>query len=405
MTVVQVRSDSSIDVAAMRADTLGTQESHHFNSAGSALPTHAVVNAAVEHLRLEQRCGGYEAAAMVRDRVDAVYESAARLIGARAEEIALFESATAGLRVLIDALRLGPDTRLIVSRSSYVSHALHLMTIARERQVELTVIPNDAGGSMDLEAYEKALAAGGSAVVCAAHIPTSSGLIEPVEQIGRLAGDHGARFILDATQSVGQLEMDVARIGCDALVTTGRKFLRGPRGTGFAYVDADLLARLLPTAPDVRGATWTDETDWDLAPTARRFEGWESSVAGRLGLGVALDQAIDRGMAATEAHLRTVAALVRDRLAAIPGVTLTDPPQGLSAIVTFTVAGHTPERVVAQLASKGVRVVSVPAGHAQWDLGARQLVAVVRASLHVYNDQADIDALLDGVAAIARQEG
>jgi selenocysteine lyase/cysteine desulfurase len=329
-----------------------------------------------------------------------VYQRAAALVGAAEDEIAIVDSASTGLRVIIDALRLGPRDTIVVSRSAYVSHALHLMTIAAERRVGLEVVDTTGDGCMDLDMLDDVLGRVPNPVVCPAHIPTSSGLVEPAVVIGRLAEAHGARFILDATQSVGHLPVNVDEIGCDALVTTGRKFLRAPRGTAFLYVRRRLLESLAPAAPDVRGSTWTGDRTWTVDDSARRFEVWESFVAGRLGLGIALDQAIERGVPPTAAYIIWLSSLARERLGAIDGVIVADPPAAASGIVTFVVERFAPPRVVEELAASGVRVVSIPAAHARWDLAARGHDAVVRASFHVYNDVADIDALAVAVEQI-----
>jgi selenocysteine lyase/cysteine desulfurase len=393
---------TEIDVAAERARTVGASLSHHFNAAGSALPSHGVVTAVVDHLRLEERYGGYEAAAMTRERTEDVYAAAAELVGARAHEIALFDSASTGLRVLVDALRPGKGERIVASSATYVSHAMHLMTVAHEHAVELVVAPVDAQRQVDLTALDTLLADGRPTIVTVSHIPTSSGLVEPAERIGEVARRHGATYILDAPQSLGHLAVDVNAIGCDALVTTGRKFLRGPRGTGFGYVRQSLLERLTPTAPDVRGAEWVSASAWELDLTARRFESWESAVAARLGLGVGLREALARAPL-TERWLRARGGQLRSALADVPGVTIADPGDTTSAIVTFAVDGVECRTVVERLAARNVRVVSVPATHGQWDLGARSLPSVVRASVHVYNDDDDLDALVDGVGAIVAE--
>ena len=397
---------AAVDVAAERARTVGTAYSHHLNSAGSALPTATVVDAVVAHLRHEERVGGYEASAMRGADIEAVYSAAARVVGAAAEEIALVDSATTGLRVIVDAMRLGPRARLLVSRSTYVSQALHLLSVAAGAGAELVIVPNGEDGGLDQARLEELLATGdGCDVVCVAHVPTSSGLVEPVAAVGALARRYGARYLLDATQSVGHLPVDVNEIGCDALVTTGRKFVRAPRGTGFACIRRSLLDTLTPVAPDVRGAVWRGEREWDLAETARRFETWESSVAGRLGLGVALEELLDRGVDATARHLVAAAAALRAGLAAIDGVIIQDPPACASGIVTFTVDGLTAGDVSRRLAELNVRTVSVPSSHGQWDLGSRGVPAVVRASVHVYNDASDTQALLHGVAVMAGARG
>ncbi|MFD5316607.1 aminotransferase class V-fold PLP-dependent enzyme [Streptomyces sp. NPDC127098] len=391
---------AEIDVDAERARTFGAGLSHHLNAAGAALPSRGVTAAVVDHLRREERYGGYEASAAIRERGEDVYAAAATLIGARPREIALFDSASTGLRVLVDALRMARGERVVASSTTYVSHAMHLMTIAREHDVDLVVAPVDDTRRVDLGALEALLADGRPSIVSVSHIPTSSGLVEPAEGIGRIARRYGATYILDATQSVGHLNVDVGAIGCDALVTTGRKFLRAPRGTGFAYIRESLLERLTPTAPDVRGARWLSPSGWELSPDARRFESWESPVAARLGLGVALRETIARSPESTERWLRARARLLRSALADIPGVTIADPDGAASAIVTFVVDGVDSPAVVEALAARNVRVVAVPATHGQWDLGARALPSVVRASVHVYNDDKDLGALVDGVRMV-----
>jgi cysteine desulfurase/selenocysteine lyase len=391
---------ATIDVAAVRAATPGADHAHHFNAAGCSLASQATLTAVTEHLELEARAGGYEAAAAVRPRIEAVYESAAALLGAQAREIALVESATVGWRRAIDALRLAPGDRVVVSCSAYVSFALHLLALERERGVVVEVVPSGADGAVDLARLENAL--DGAALLALAHVPTSSGLVEPVVAAGALARAAGVLYLVDATQSVGQLAVDVDAIGCDVLVTTGRKYLRAPRGTGLLYLREALLERLPPPAPDVRGAEWVADRDWTLDPGARRFETWEASVALRLGLGVAIAETLALDVAATATHLTTVAARLRAALAELPGVELADPPAAGSAIVTFCVAGLGSADVVARLAERDAKVVAVPRGHALWDLGGRGLSAVVRASPHVYDNDADLEALLDGVGAIAR---
>jgi selenocysteine lyase/cysteine desulfurase len=389
-----------IDVARERRATAGSTLARHFNAAGAALPSVGVVGTVVDHLRREEAKGGYEAAAEMRESTERVYESAAALIGASAHEIALFDSASSGLRAILDALRPGRGQRIVASSSTYVSHALHIMSLSREHDIELVIAPTDASRQMDLGALEQILSDGKPTIVTVAHIPTSSGLVEPVAAIGEIVKRYGGTYILDATQSVGHLVTDVNEIGCDVLVTTGRKFLRGPRGTGFTYVRRELAESLPPIAPDVRGAQWNSLDGWDLDASARRFESWESAIAARLGLGTAIDEAMGRGMDATETWLQHAGVRLRVSLNELSGVRTMDPDRSGSAIVTFVVDGVDPSVAVQQLAERGVRVVSVPATHGQWDLGDRGVHSVVRASPHVYNDEDDEIALVESVAAL-----
>lgn len=393
----------AVDVAVERARTPGATTGHHFNSAGAALPAAGTIETVVAHLELEATIGGYEAAWQAAPRLEGVYRLAASALGAAPEEIALVESATAGWQRAVAALRLRPGDRVLAARSSYVSNALQLLSMEREAGITVELLDNAADGGVDLGALKRALRRGPVALVTAAHVPTSSGLVEPVEQIGALCRRFGVPFLLDATQSVGQLEVDVRDIGCDMLVTTGRKFLRGPRGTGLLYVAAELSDRLAPVSPDVRGAKWTEDRDWVVAPGARRFELWEAAHALRLGLGAALADLEALGVSAVAARLTELGARIRHELSEVDGVRVVDPPAARGGIVTFAVPGSPAEQVRAELSARGVHLVSVPAAHGRWDLAARELPAVLRASVHVYNDDADVYALVEAVREVARE--
>ncbi|MCI3276917.1 N-methyl-L-tryptophan oxidase [Streptomyces cylindrosporus] len=396
---------AGFDVAAERARTPGCATGHHFNAAGAALLAANTVEAVIAQLRAESLHGGYEAARLAADGLAAVYTATGRLLGVDADEIALVESATAGWQRIVSALRLRPGDRVLAARSSYVSSALHLLAVERDTAVRVEVLPNGPDGATDLEALERALRTGPAALVTAAHVPTSSGLVEPAARIGALSAEHGVPFLLDATQSLGQLPVDMPALGCDLLIGTGRKFLRGPRGTGLLAVRRPLLERLAPQAPDVRGARWTAERSWELAPDARRFELWEAAHALRLGLGTALADLHTLGPATVFARLSALAARLRERLGAVPGVRLTDPPAAGGAIVTFVVEGLDASEVQRRLALRRVYLIAVPADHGRWDMDPRGLAKVVRASVHVYTDEGDLDALVEAVSEIAADAG
>lgn len=388
-----------ISVEAERARIVppsGGSPRHHLNAAGSALPTTTTLRAVTGHLELEAEIGGYEAGAAARDRLEAVYAAAGELIGAPAGDIALVESATVGWRRAVDAMRLGPGDRVVATRTTYVSSALQLLELERSGMT-IDIVADTPDGRLDLDALEAALAKP-AALLAGTHVPTSSGRVDPVAAVGALARAARVPYLLDATQSVGQLPVDVEEIGCDFLVTTGRKFLRAPRGTGFLYVSEELLDRLRPSCPDVRGALWSGEHAFELADSARRFETWEAAHALRLGLGVALVEARETGPEAIGEHVSGLSAILRARLVEeVAGVQIADPPGSESGIVTFVIDGEAPQKTQDRLARAACDTVVVPASHGLWEMGPRGLPGVVRASFHVYNGEDDIDAVIDAL--------
>ena len=387
-----------IDVERVRADTPGIEHVAHFNNAGSALPPRQVLDAVVDHLRREAEIGGYEAAAERQDRWERTYDALAQLIGAQRDEIAIVENATRAWDMAFYAFPFQAGDRILTGRAEYASNWIALKQVADRSGASIEIVPDDETGQIDVGALER-LIDDRVKLVSLVHVPTQSGLVNPAAEVGRVTRAAGVPLLLDACQSAGQLPLDVDAIGCDILTGTGRKFLRGPRGTGFLYVRRALIEHLEPPFLDMHAADWQPDGSYDIRDDARRFENWETYYAGKVGLGVAVDYALTVGVENARERIAALATRLRALLAEIPEVTLLDRGAVLGATVTFTVAGVPAGDVKRSLAAEHINVSVMEAASARLDFDERGLDEVVRSSVHYYNSDDEIDAL---VAAVTR---
>jgi cysteine desulfurase/selenocysteine lyase len=386
-------SPTNIDLRRARAQTPGCTRVRHFNNCGAALMPTPVLEALSAHIQREAMMGGYEAAEAMADAIEGVYASAARLLGCAPDEIALVENATVAWNMAFASLGLRPGDRILTAVAEYASNYLNYLHLARRHGVSVEAVPNDATGELDTAALRTMLDERVK-LIAVTHVPTNGGLVNPAAAIGRVAREAGVPYLLDACQSVGQMPVDVENIGCDLLSATGRKFLRAPRGTGFLYVRRAMLERLDPPWVDLRAAQWTAPDAYTMRPDARRFENWEFNVAGLLGLGAAVDYALEWGLDAIYRRARALAERLRQGLAALPGARVHDLGREPCAIVSFTLEGREPAAIKTYLKGRGFNVSLSGASSTLLDMRSRGLTEVVRAAPHYYNSEAEVDALL-----------
>jgi cysteine desulfurase / selenocysteine lyase len=389
----------AIDVRRARQETPGCENVVHFNNAGAALMPQPVLHATIGHLQLEALVGGYEAAAQAHEAVERVYDAAAALLGCQRDEIAVVENATRAWDMAFYAIPLGPGDRILTAVAEYASNYIAFLQVARKTGAVVEVIPNDESGQLSVEALRRAID-DRVKLVAITHVPTNGGLVNPAAAVGKVAREAGVLYLLDACQSVGQMPIDVGAIGCDMLSATGRKYLRGPRGTGFLYVRREILASLEPPFLDLHAAQWVAPDRFEVRPDARRFENWETYYAGKIGLGVAIDYALQWGLEAIRAGVVRLADDLRRQLSTIPGVTVRDQGVERCGIVSFTVADRGAEEVQRRLAKARINVSVSRIPSTRLDMAARGLPDLVRASVHYYNTEQEIERFCASLAAI-----
>jgi selenocysteine lyase/cysteine desulfurase len=390
---------TGIDIEAVRAETPGCESVIHLNSCGAGLMPAPVLSALHEHLDLEARIGGYEAEDRARPAIERTYDALAEMLNCRREEIALVENATVGWCMAFYGLPFAPGDRILTAQSEYASNYIAYLQRQKRDGVEISVVPNDDHGQLDVAALSEMID-DRVKLISVTHVPTNGGLINPVAEIGRVAQDAGVPFLVDACQSAGQLPLDVEAIGCDMLTATGRKYLRGPRGTGFLYVRSSILDKLEPPFLDLRAAEWTAPDTYRMLPDARRFENWENYVAGQIGLGAAVDYAASLGIETIAQRVQTLADQLRTMLAAIDGITVRDLGLNKSGIVSFDMAGVASSYIVEVLRDQGINIHKSSVSSTRHDMEARGLSELNRVGVHYYNTEDELDRLVTALTAI-----
>lgn len=380
----------TLDVARAREETPGCANVIHFNNAGASLAPRPVLDTVVEHLKLEAAIGAYEAEDRQRSALERVYDSLGTLLGAHRDEIAVVENSTRAWDMAFYSLHFEPGDRILTSSAEYASNYIAFLQVAKRTGAIVEPIPNDASGRLSVEALEEMIDPRVK-LIAITYVPTNGGLVNPARAVGAVARHAGIPYLLDACQAVGQMPVNVADLDCDMLSGTGRKFLRGPRAIGFLYVKREFLEGLEPPFLDMHAAKWVARDRYDMRPDARRFETWEYNVASKLGLGKAVDYALSWGIEAIWQRAWGLAHRLRRKLEEVPGVTVQDLGLEKCAIVTFTMKGRDPERIKHSLAEKGINVTVTDVNSTRLDMEARGIESMVRASVHYYNTEEEID--------------
>lgn len=388
-------------VAGWRAETPGCANRNHLNNAGAALMPQPVLEAVLGHLQREADFGGYESADAAAGPIHQAYENVARLIGAQARNIAVVENATVAFSQALAAFDFSPIDAIVTTRNDYISNQLMYLSLARRFGIKIYRARDLPGGGVDPESVRELIAKPEVRLVAVTWVPTNSGLIQPVEAVGEICEAAGIPYLVDACQAVGHIPIDIARLHCDFLSATARKFMRGPRGIGFLYVSNRSLERgLYPLLVDMRGAKWVEADSFELVDDARRFENWEFAYALVLGMGEAARYAAAVGVEEGGRRARELAAYARARLSEVRGLRVLDRGSSLAAIVTVEVKGHPAAEVVANLRQRGINTSASHRDYAVIDMDEKRAVSALRISPHYYNTQSEVDAAIVALAEI-----
>jgi cysteine desulfurase/selenocysteine lyase len=389
-----------VDVIALRAATPGCNHVAHFNHSGASLPSTATLAAVREHLEAEAIRGPIESGIAAAAQLESLRSAAARLLNAQSSEIAFTSSAAASWGVAFAALPpLQPGDRILVGRHEWGGNLATMRAAARRAGVQVDVIACDEAGAVSAEALAAALDSSVK-LVALTWCPANGGLINPAARIGEVCRAARVPYFVDAGQALGQLPVDVQEVSCDVLTGAGRKYLRGPRGTGILYVRQGFLSAMTPAYLDVLSAPWQDG-EFRLRDDARRLETSELPLGLLFGLKSALDSALTLGMHAIRNRVSELAGELRARLGATRHVRLLDLGREHSGLVSFNVGSLSADEMRRRLALAGFNVAANTRAYTPLDMTARELPSLVRASVHCFNTEDEIERLARAVAETA----
>ncbi len=352
-----------------------------------------VTKALHEYLECEARIGGYETADLYADSLEKLYHSAAQLLNCQVGEIAFVENATRAWDMAFYSFNFKPGDKILTAISEYGSNVIAYLQQARRSGVEVVFIPDDKYGQVDTEALPGMIDSKVK-LISISHIPTGGGLVNPAIEIGHIARQNGIPYLLDACQSVGQIPVDVEEIGCDLLSITGRKYLRGPRGTGLLYVRNTILKQLDPPFLDQHAADLISPDEYKVRADARKFENWEQYFAGKYALAIAIDYALSWGLIPIQQRIYELADNLRSQLSNIEDITVTDQGFEKCGIVTFTSRSEDANSIKKRLAEKKINVSISDGSGTLVSFQQRGLEQLVRTSVHYFNTEEEIEFLV-----------
>jgi len=383
-------------IESIRADIPHYGDKLFLNSAGSSLMPKSVREVINQYLIDEEMYGGYKLADIRSDELEQFYHQAAQLLNCKSQNIAFAHDATDAYIKALSSIDFKEGDIIITSQDDYSSNQIQFISLQQRLGIQIKRIRTLENGDIDLNHFSDLIKEQKPKLVAITHIPTNSGKIQDVQSIGQLCSQEDIIYLVDACQSVGQIPVDVQDINCDFLSATGRKFLRGPRGTGLLYVSDKILnQQFYPLFIDGFGAKWTGSEHFEIKQSAKRFQTWEAPFAMVLGLAEALRYANDIGMDHIHARNQQLMQHFRGKLNTISGLQVFDTGSQLSNITTIKKNGKSLEETENFLT---LHQVFYSVSTLEWgllDFTDKGVDWVIRLSPHYFNTIEELDCVCE----------
>lgn len=345
--------------------------------------------------------GTYGEAAEVERLITNCRKNIAELIGAESHERIVFTlNGTDSLNLALQGM-VRPGDHVVTTVCEHNSVLRPLAFLRQERGISITHVPCDGAGLVDPAAIAAAITPQ-TTLIALVHASNVTGAIQPAAEVGRIANERGIPFLLDAAQSLGAVEIDVKRLGCQLLAAPGHKGLLGPLGTGLLYIAPGMEQRLLPVRQGGTGINSDEEVQPSAMPA--RYEAGNLNVPGIVGLGAGVKAVAQRGIAAIAQHERELSQRLLAGLREISNAAIYGPTDASrrTGVVSFNLAGFDPQELAALLdAAFSIQLRAglhcAPRMHAALGTLPR---GTVRASVGPTNTAEEIDALLGALQEV-----
>lgn len=386
-----------MDVEQIRKDTPGCEKKVHFNNAGASLPPLPVTEAIKEYISLESITGGYETADIKSGEIGGFYRATGQLLNTNSNNIAFTSSATHAFALAVSSIPMQKGDAVLIANEDYISNQIAFLSLQNRLGIKLLRAQSQPSGGVDINHMEQLMDKHQPKLVSLSHVPTNTGLMQPVEEVGQLCKRRNIPYLVDACQSVGQIPVDVQKIGCDFLSATMRKFLRGPRGAGFLFVSEQIIEKKwAPLFVDMRGAEWTSADTYEVQMNGKRFEEWELPYALVMGSKAAVEYALRMGIENIAERNKSLCDLLRSKLNSIE-FRILDLGSAQSSIITIEMPGKQPREVLEYLRAININTSTSQLSNAQIDFDAKKVNWALRISPHYYNTEDEIDMLIQAL--------
>lgn len=371
----------------------------YFNNAGAGLMSEKTLNTIIDHMRTEMDVGAYKAAILHSDKVTDFYTSAAKLLNAASkDEIAYIDSASRGWNLVMYGMNLTSNDTIVTLESEYGTNLLTIYDISQSTHCSVRVVKCEENGALNLLAVEEALAEGAT-VLAVSHVAAQGSIVNPVIELGKLARKYGVAYIVDGCQAVGQIKVDVQEIGCNAYITAGRKWLRGPRGTGILYVKGgqDIRTPQIDLASaDLVFDTEENVVGVKIRDDAKQFELWEKNVAALLGLANAVEECMEYGIDKISKLIISKTNCIRKCINNNRNLVLVGDSEAETGVASFYMRETHKEKYVKELIEKEGFIISYIC---DWDcplfFPKNGVQYIFRISPHYYTDETDIQSICE----------